>query len=90
VTGRKFVSSEFDRLSGDAPQFFSGVPQSTSEHGKYNCEDAGNCLTVVVEKIDDRNEGQEKRTGEGRAFLILLSVAAAAGICSYWMARYQR
>jgi hypothetical protein len=45
---------------------------------------------VVVEKIDDRNEGQEKRTGEGRAFLILLSVAAAAGICSYWMARYQR
>lgn len=85
----KFVSSELYGIISDAPQFFRRIPQTSGENGENDSENSRDGFTVFVEKVNYTDKGDEQGAGQRGAFLLFLSIAAAAGIGAYWVARKQ-
>lgn len=86
---KKFVSSEFNRLIGDTPQFFSRKPQPAGENGQDGSESRDCSLSMFVEKVDQPFEAQKERPAQGGALVGMLVVYGLIGFASYWMARKQ-
>jgi len=80
---------DFGASISRAPQLFSRIPQASGGCGQYDGENANYGFAMFVQKINDTDQRNGDRPGQGRAFLILLAVAAAVGSGSCWMARYQ-